>query len=279
MKQYLNFVQSRSNYSFKYSFDIVFKKVEFAFFCLLSVVFLILSRFNDDFSKSVSSSFVGVSLPIAKTAAFPFNATVNLLTNFSGLIEAKKENEILKEENERLRSMYVTAINVSRENQELKRTLQFITTKSSNYKVARIVGRTHKTFSQKLYIDAGQNRDLKVGSLVSGNNGAIGRVSEIWEDKARLILATDATSRIPVITSKSRVRGILAGQNGDLMQILYLQKNHGIQVGDWVFTSGDGDTLPSGILIGVVKKVDKGYAAVEMSENIANTDIVTIIDY
>lgn len=279
MKQYLNLVQTRSNYSVKYSFDVVFKRIEFAVFCFISVAFLFASKFSDNFVKNVSSSFIGVSLPIANFAAFPFNATINLLTNFEALIEAKKENAILKEENNKLRSMYVTAINVNRENQELKRTLQFITTKSANYKVARISGRAHKTFSQKLYIDAGENRGLKIGSLVSGNNGAIGRINEIWQDKARLILLTDSNSRVPIITSKSRVRGILAGKNGNLMEILYLQKNHGIQVGDWVFTSGDGDTLPPGILVGVVKKVDKAYAAVEMTENIANTDIVTIIDY
>jgi rod shape-determining protein MreC len=92
-------------------------------------------------------------------------------------------------------------------------------------------------------------------------------------------LVTDANSRIPIIASKSRVRGILSGNNSLLMEVLYLQKNHAIRAGDWIFTSGDGDTLPPGLLIGVVEKVDVGYATVEMVENINNADIVTIMDY
>jgi cell shape-determining protein MreC len=75
------------------------------------------------------------------------------------------------------------------------------------------------------------------------------------------------------------VRGILSGNNSASMEILYLQKNHTIRAGDWIFTSGDGDTLPPGLLIGVVKKVDASYAAVEMIENVNNLDIVTIMDY
>ena len=63
------------------------------------------------------------------------------------------------------------------------------------------------------------------------------------------------------------------------MEIMYLQKNHTIRPGDWIFTSGDGDTLPPGLLIGIVRKVDKSYAAVQMAENINNSDIVTILDY
>jgi cell shape-determining protein MreC len=58
-----------------------------------------------------------------------------------------------------------------------------------------------------------------------------------------------------------------------------LPKNHGIEENDWVFTSGDGDTLPPGLLIGVVKKVDKEEVKVAMVEDVSNADIVTILDY
>ncbi len=279
MKHHLQFDSVRTHYSLQHNFTVVFKKIEFAFFCFLCVIFLITSKLSDNFSKTISTGFVVVSLPVIKIVSLPFNVTIDLLTNFQELIEARKDNEILKAENEKLQSFYIDSLNISRENKELRQTLQFITSKSSNYKVGRIIGRSQKVFSQTLFIDVGKNRGLKEGSLVSGNHGVIGRVAEIFEDKARLILATDANSRIPIITSKARVRGILSGNNSGVMEILYLQKNHNIKAGDMVFTSGDGDTLPAGVLIGVVKRVDKSYAAVELVENITNTDIVTIMDY
>jgi len=279
MKPYLNFSQTKSNYSIQHNFTLIFRKIELVFFCFLCVIFLITSRLNKDFTDNVSMGFVSVSLPVVKFAAFPFNATINLLTNFSDLVDAKKENIALKEEIDKLRNFYIKSLNINRENKELKDTLRFVTTKSASFKVARIVGRSHQMFNQTLFIDAGKNRGIKEGSIVTGNHGVIGRIAQVGENQSRIILATDANSRIPVLASKARVRGILAGNNSAVMEILYLQKNHAIRAGDWIFTSGDGDTLPPGLLIGVVKKVDKSYAAVEMIENVNNADIVTIMDY
>jgi rod shape-determining protein MreC len=278
MKQYLNFSSNRSNYSFKYSFDLVFKKIETIFFGFLCVIFLIASRLDSDFSKSLSFGFVSISVPVVKIAAFPFNTIINLLTDFHELVDAKKENSALKEELAQLRSFYVKSLNTYQENKELRSVLSFVSTKTSSFKAARIIGRSHAVFNQGVFIDAGENREIKQGSIVTGNKGVIGRIAEVGEDKSRVILVTDAGSRIPVITSKARVRGILAGDGSGKMEILYLPKNHIIQEDDWVFTSGDGDTLPSGLLIGVVKKVDQDSASVVMVEDANNADIVTIMD-
>ena len=246
---------------------------------MLCIVLLVASKVNKDFSKQVSMSFVGVSMPIVKFAAFPFNTAINLLTDFRELVESKEENKALKEDNEKLRSFYIKALDIYQENKDLKSALRFVSAKSSNFKAARIIGRSHQLFNQTLYVDAGKNRDIKEGSTVTGSRGVIGRVMEVGEEKSRLILLTDASSRIPVITSKARVRGILAGDNSGTMEVLYLQKNNSIQAGDLVFTSGDGDTLPAGLLVGVVKKADKDDVTVEMIESTNNADIVTIMDY
>jgi rod shape-determining protein MreC len=279
MDKYSNFTQSGHNYSFKHSYDLVFRKIETALFLFSCVILLIVSKVNPDFSEKVSFGFVNISMPVVSAASTPFNATIRLLTDFSELAEAKKENAVLKEEIEKLQSLYVSSLNIHRENQDLRTMLDFITARASTFKVARIVGRANQIFSQKVFIDIGKNRDLKEGEIVSGVKGVIGRIAEVGEDKSRLILLNDASSKIPVVTSKSRDRAILAGSNGVLMEMLYLSKDHKIEEGDWVFTSGDGDTLPPGLLVGVVKKVSGNSVMVAMVEDITNSDIVTIISY
>jgi rod shape-determining protein MreC len=279
MNQYLNPIRTKANYSVQHSFNLIFKKIETVFFCLLCVLFLISSKLDSDFSRDVSFGFVSVSMPIVKVAAFPFNTIINLFTDFHQLVDAKKENKNLKEELAKLNSFYIKSLNIYQENKELREVLNFVSAKSSSFKVARVTARSHELFNQEIFIDAGKNRGIKEGSIVTGNRGVIGRVGEVGEDKARIILVTDATSRIPIITSKARVRGIVAGDGSGLMDILYLPKNHGIEENDWVFTSGDGDTLPPGLLIGVVKKVDKEEVKVAMVEDVSNADIVTILDY
>ena len=248
-------------------------------FSFLCVIFLIASRTNDDFQKDVSFIFVNISLPVVKAASFPFNVVINLVTDFSQLVEAKTENEALKMELEKLKSYYVQSLNISEENKELRDTLNFVTAKSSTFKIASVIGKSSQVFNQKVFIDIGENRGVVAGQIVTTRRGVIGRVDEVIADKSRLILINDASSRVPIIASKARVRGILAGNGSGLMEILYLPKNHKIEVGDSIFTSGDGDTLPAGLFIGIVKKVDEDTAFVAMGQDLAAANVVTVVGY
>ncbi len=277
--QHLNFSNKRVNYSIKHSFGLVFNKIETVFFSFLCVICLIVSKVDHDFSRDVSSVFVNISVPIAKFAAFPFNAAFSLVTDFGELVRAKEENKNLKEELEKLRSFYIKSLNIHQENKNLREMLQFVSSKSANFKVAQIIGRSRPLFNQKIFIDAGEDRGLKEGEIVTGKRGVIGRVAEVYENKSHIFLLNDAISRIPVITSQARAKGILAGNGSGMMEILYLPKNHDIQVDEMIFTSGDGDTLPPGLLAGVVRKVNKDSVLVSMVEDVNNADLVTILSY
>ena len=277
--QHLNFSNKRVNYSIKHSFGLVFNKIETVFFSFLCVVCLVVSKVDHDFSRDVSSVFVDISLPVAKFAAFPFNVAFSLVTDFGELVRAKEENQNLKEELEKLRSFYIKSLNIHQENKDLREMLQFVSSKSANFKVAQIIGRSRPLFNQKIFIDAGEDRGLKEGEIITGKRGVIGRVAEVYENKSHIFLLNDAISRIPVITSQVRTKGILAGNGSGMMEILYLPKNHNIQVGEMIFTSGDGDTLPPGLLAGVVIKVNKDSVLVSMVEDVNNADLVTILAY
>ncbi len=280
MKQYLNFNHSNvSNYSLQHHFGQIFKKLESGLFIILSLICIIASKTSKNFSNDVSYVFVDISMPVVKISAFPFNSLINLLTNFQELIDAKKENEALKVENTELKSLYAKSININNENQELKNILKFIVPKSANYKVAKVIGRSHGMFNQKLYLSEGSKIGINDGDIVTGAVGLLGRAIDVEEEKSRLLLPTDSSSRIPVVASKARARGILIGDNSSVMEIIYLSKNHEIKTGDMIFTSGDGESLPPGILIGVVTKVDKSRVEVEMIEDVNNADIVTVSNY
>ncbi len=282
MRQYLNFTSSATRYSLGHHFGSIYKKIEFGLFVILSIIFLVAGKLTQNFSSKVSTIFIEISNPIVTIASFPFNSAIALVTNFEELINAKNNNQTLQEENNRLRSLYLSAININQENRELKNMLKLIIPISSDYRIATVISRAHEIFNQNLLIKLDQNFTPKIGNIVTGNIAVIGRIAAIYQDKsimARVMLITDANSRIPIITSNARVRGILAGNNSPVMKILYLPKNHSIQLNDLVFTSADGDTLPPGLLIGVVKTVDKNEVEVEMTEDISKLNFVGIVNY
>ena len=107
MKQYLNFGYKKSNLSIQQSFNLVIKKIEVLLLSFLCIICIIASKTSVDFVKEVSFVFIGISTPIVNTISFPFNSTIGILTDFSDLVQAKKENIILKEELQKMRSHYI----------------------------------------------------------------------------------------------------------------------------------------------------------------------------
>ncbi|NBX52550.1 MAG: rod shape-determining protein MreC [Proteobacteria bacterium] len=279
MQNYLDSSSPRSNLIIKHSFNLVFKKIETVFFILLCVICLITSKLNREINNKINNYFVSISRPVVKIISIPINTSIDVFINFNKLILAKKENIKLKEELFKLQNYYLTTLAIHQENKELRNALNFVKSKTENYKIARLIGMSHQAFNQKILIDSGLNRNIKEGQIITGNRGVIGRVAEIFEDKSRIMLLTDANSRIPIIASRTRNRGILAGNNSGLMEILYLPKNHQIAVGDKIFTSSDGDVVPPGLLVGVVRKIDKNFVYITGVEDINNLNIVSIIDY
>jgi rod shape-determining protein MreC len=283
MKQYLNFSYSQkkiNNYSLKSFVFGGFKKIELGFFIILAIIFLITSKVNRDFTNKISYFFVDISLPIVNFAVFPFNAAINLTINFKELVNAKEKNEILLRENQEMRASLIKSIEIANENEELKDILKFVVPKALKYSTANVIGKTHQTFSQQLFLQSRDDVILKNGSAVVNEIGMIGRVIDSVGNKARLLLITDSNSKIPVVISNSRVRGILKGNNSETMEIIFVPKEHNlVEVGDLVFTATDGEALPTGLLLGMVSKVSGKNIYVETVQDIAGADVVSVLEY
>ncbi len=278
-KNYLEYNKSRSNFFVYHNVRGVFGRIETTLFSLICVLLIITSKINHNITNNITMAIAGVSMPVANVVSMPLNSIVNITVNFQELIDARDRNSELLKENERLKSLYIKSLNIHQENNQLKETLKYISLKSSKFVIAHLIGHSYQTYSNNVFISVGQNQDVREDDIVTGNNTLIGRIHQVGSDKSRVLLVTDINSRIPVVVSGARTKGILAGNNTSLMEILYLEKNHKITVGDMVFSSSDGDSIPPGLLIGVVVKVDEGYAAVKMIENVKNLDMVSVSTY
>jgi len=278
-KNYLTYKKTNPNRFVYHNVSRVFGRIETTLFSLLCLIIIATSKVNPSLTNSFSMSIVEFAMPIARVISMPLNAVVNITINFQELIDARHRNEILIKENENLKSLYIKSLNIHQENKQLKDILKYVGLRSTKFLVARLIAHPYQTYSRNVFIDIGENQSVKEGDIVIGNNALIGRVEQVSAKKSRVLLATDINSRIPVIVSGARTKGILAGNNTNVMQILYLEKVHHITTGDMVFTSGDGDAMPPGLLIGVITDVGKGYAVVEMIENVKNLDVVSVVNY
>jgi rod shape-determining protein MreC len=110
-------------------------------------------------------------------------------------------------------------------------------------------------------------------------DGLAGRIAEVGRRSARVLLLTDINSRVPVLVERTRDRAILAGDNSNHPQLLYLKPRAELRVGDRVVTSGDGGVFPAGLPVGVVDSIEDGVVGIAPFVDWDRMEYLRIVDY
>jgi rod shape-determining protein MreC len=185
------------------------------------------------------------------------------------------ENIKLKMQVAELSKVQLRASNLSSENHELRKLLNVTDDLKYNHITSRLVGVNITPLASVGIIQAGSRDNVKINDLITNQDGLVGKVVNVSQNYSSVMLVSDPNSRVPVITSTSRERGILAKKE-DNMQLIYLAEDHNIEIGELIYTSGDGKIYPYGLLIGHVAKITEDGIFVKLSVNLNNTDFVRV---
>jgi rod shape-determining protein MreC len=103
-------------------------------------------------------------------------------------------------------------------------------------------------------ISAGLSDGVRPRMPVIAAEGLAGRVTEVGQGAARVMLLTDADSRVPVKVLRTGWTGLAVGTGGTLMDFQFdiASGTDKIRVGDRLVTSGDGGLYPPGVPVGVI---------------------------
>lgn len=191
----------------------------------------------------------GFSRPIAT-----ISVGIQRLENFFGVYE---ENQRLREQNSRLLKWQREALALTAENSTLRQMLNFVPEKGTETAAARVIGDSGAVFAQSILINAGMAVGVDRGDAVVGVKGLVGRVAEAGRKSARVLLITDFNSRIPVVSEKRRVPGILFGDNSRAPRLAFLPTGSRLELGDRIVTSGHGDVFPAGLPVGTISSIEE----------------------
>jgi rod shape-determining protein MreC len=146
---------------------------------------------------------------------------------------------------------------------------------------ARVVGFPPENESRTVTIDRGSASGIKKDDGVLSPGGVVGEVASVTPFASKVVLVTDYTSRIPVITRVGRYWGIARG-NLSSIRVEYIPQDAKIKAGDVVVT-GEGRSFASGIPIGTIERVERGdsllyqTAILKPSANIDSLDRVVVV--
>ena len=162
------------------------------------------------------------------------------------------ENIKLKEENAKLKDQFFDPDFLIFENRQLRKLLDEQVVSSTNLVSARVMLDKQSPYLNSFIINSGSNKKIKNGMAVLDGKNFIGRIVDVNFFSSRVLLVTDLNSKIPVLIEPSGYHAILSGHGKNLPTLEYLPKNHKVQSGNKIYTSGKEGIFAPGIPIGEV---------------------------
>lgn len=121
---------------------------------------------------------------------------------------------------------------------------------------ARITSETNGPFSEAILVNAGKLQGVEEGAYAENEGGLVGRVVQLGERSARVLLVTDFNSRVPAMGEASGMRAIVYGDRDGFGTLTDLPEKGDFILGERVLTSGEGGIFPRGIVVGEI--VERG---------------------
>ena len=181
------------------------------------------------------------------------------LENITRTKEIKQENELLKSQLNQLtfqQKNYYREIEIA--HQRLQKLLNFMEQTPYHLIPARVLAYSPEDYFKVIYVDRGREDAVMVGKGVVNVEGLVGKVVEVYERGAKVMLIIDKRSNVGVRVQKSRDIGILRGTgNPGLCELDYILTNAEVDLKDAVVTSGLGMTFLPGIVVGYISSIEK----------------------
>lgn len=240
----------------------------FLFFLLLEIVALLLTIQSHSYHKSLF-----VNSANAVTGGL-FNTT----SSFFEYTSLKKQNELLAEENAILRNELEIKSSKAL-TQNIDSTLQ-----KNIFYAAKIINNNYSKRNNFITIDKGNADGLSIDMGVINHQGIIGVINNISDNYATVLSILNSNSKINVRLKNSHYFGTLAwnGKDYRISQLLDMQRQAPIKIGDTIVSGGKSTLFPEGIPIGTIKDFqtsNKKYNAIniQLFNDMSNLSYVEII--
>jgi rod shape-determining protein MreC len=217
--------------------------------------------------------------PFYLAFADPARAVRDAVADIPGLLSLREENARLREENERLRRWQAAALALESENALLRRQLSYIPEAAPEFHTARVVADAGGVYARAALIAVPPGLEVRRGQIALDERGFVGRVTEVGQRSARVLLATDMNSRIPVTLEGSRARSMMVGTNGPRPRLQFWAEGTRPAEGERLVTSAEGVSFPPGLPVGVVRYSASGTAEVELFARLDRLDLVRLFDF
>ena len=225
---------------------------------ILVVVYLVLLatflvwRIDSPRVERFRAQVTDVIVPNFDWAMAPVTGTVNLFRDYQSYNRIAEQNQELRRELRKMQAWKEAALQLEQENARLLDLNSVNLDPRLTFITGVVLADSGSPFRQSVLLNVGARDGLVDGWATMDGIGLVGRISGVAKNTSRVILLTDASSRIPVTIQPSGQRAIVAGDNSAAPPIDFIESPDLVRPGDRVVSSGDGAVFPAGLVIGQV---------------------------
>lgn len=184
------------------------------------------------------------------SANFLTGGIYNSINNFTGYLSLKSKNQVLAEENNRLKMLL--------SNSENNKDSTYIDTASYSgvykFTLANVIRNTYSGSNNILLLNKGQKDGLKQDLGVISSKGIVGIIDATSQRYATVISVLNTVNKISAQLKKTNHFGTLYwnAKSPYMIQLIDIPKIAPIAKGDTIITSGRSSIFPKGIPIGII---------------------------
>ncbi|MDX2065453.1 MAG: rod shape-determining protein MreC [Fimbriimonadaceae bacterium] len=166
-------------------------------------------------------------------------------------------------ENERLRAMEASMVlyqesagRYEAELQSLRKLMGLPSTPGRSGIAADIIGAFPA--QSRITLSIGRRSGVKAGMAVISPDGLLGVVQTVEDGRCQVLLLTSPASKVGAmdVNRNPPSTGLLQGVNAGLVTLTLFDPKAPVQVGDRIVTSGYGERIPRGLIVGQVIQVE-----------------------
>ena len=219
--------------------------------------------------------------PVAEVVAFPLHGFAALTSRvgafWDGYVALQRvhvENQQLRREVEFLHGQNNKLREAAAAGHRWGSLLGFKEREWPNAVTAEVIGRDSTNWYRGVLLNRGTRDGIQTDLGVLTRAGMVGQVVKTTPSSSVVLLVTDPNIAVTALVQRTRDEGIVTGTPRGLVRMKYIPLLSTIRKGDVVVTSGLMGKFPKGLMIGVVKGIEK-----TEDEPFQSAEIAPIVDF
>ncbi len=243
---------------------------------LLCLGFLIW-RIDSPRMERFRSAVIDRLVPGFDWAMVPVTRFMGMVEGFQSYARIYGQNQELRRELQQMKAWKEAAVQLEQQNAKLLALNKVRLNPQLTSVSGRVLADSGSPFRQSVLLNVGGRDGIVDGWATMDGLGLVGRVAGVGSSTSRVLLLSDASSRIPVTIPASGQNAILAGDNSPYPVIQFLEHPDRVRPGDRVISSGDGGVFPAGLLVGQIFQGKDRRLRVRLSADYERLDFLRVL--